>query len=563
MANKIVLKKSSVAAKVPVAGDLDFGELAINYTDGKLYFKKADNTIDAFTTAAASAPVTSVGGNIGDITDAQLLASIKNVDGTGSGLDADTLDGNHASAFYLASNPNGYTSNTGTVTSVGATAPLVSSGGTAPSISIPAANSTTNGYMSSAYASKLDGIAAGANNYTLPAATSTVLGGIELFSDTVQTVAANAVTATASRTYGVQVNSSGQAVVNVPWTDTNSGGTVTSVSGTGSYGGLTLSGTVTGSGSLTLGGTPTGTWPISVSGNSATTSQRTFDRVRTDNINRGSYGSISISGTNNTYHGIDFTDNSHTWMGSVSSGVSFGVYKNNSSWAFYFDNDGILQVGSIPWARVSGAPTSYPANGGTSSAVTINYDNDSNSTYQMLWGSGNNVYGTGGIYCNPATDYLYATSFYCSGWFRSSGNSGWYNESYSVGIYATEAGNVRTYNGANFIAAGNVTAYSDERLKENWRDLPLDFVEKLSKIKHGIYDRTDTEFAKTQVGVSAQSLEKILPYAIIKDSEGYLSVNYGSAAMVSAVKLAEKVIEQEKRIEQLESLVNQLMQKLA
>jgi hypothetical protein len=58
-------------------------------------------------------------------------------------------------------------------------------------------------------------------SYTLPAATSTTLGGIELFSDTVQSVAANAVSATASRTYGVQVNASGQAVVNVPWTDSN------------------------------------------------------------------------------------------------------------------------------------------------------------------------------------------------------------------------------------------------------------------------------------------------------------------------------------------------------
>lgn len=46
-------------------------------------------------------------------------------------------------------------------------------------------------------------------------------------------------------------------------------GSVTSVSGTGSYGGLTLTGTVTGSGDLTLGGTPTGTWPISISGNAA------------------------------------------------------------------------------------------------------------------------------------------------------------------------------------------------------------------------------------------------------------------------------------------------------
>lgn len=119
MPSKIILKKSSVVAKAPVAGDLDFGELAINYADSKLYFKKADGSIDAFTSSAGSSAVTSVGGNVGDITDSQLLTSIKNVDGTGSGLDADLLDGNHASDFYLASNPNGYTNNTGDVTITG------------------------------------------------------------------------------------------------------------------------------------------------------------------------------------------------------------------------------------------------------------------------------------------------------------------------------------------------------------------------------------------------------------------------------------------------------------
>lgn len=67
---------------------------------------------------------------------------------------------------------------------------------------------------------KLDGIAASANNYTLPEATSTTKGGIELFSDTDQAIAANSVTATTGRTYGIQLNSAGQAVVNVPWTDT-------------------------------------------------------------------------------------------------------------------------------------------------------------------------------------------------------------------------------------------------------------------------------------------------------------------------------------------------------
>ncbi len=57
--------------------------------------------------------------------------------------------------------------------------------------------------------------------YTLPVATSTVLGGIELFDNATQTDPANTVTATTGRTYGLQLNASNQAVVNVPWSDTN------------------------------------------------------------------------------------------------------------------------------------------------------------------------------------------------------------------------------------------------------------------------------------------------------------------------------------------------------
>ena len=115
---------------------------------------------------------------------------------------------------------NTYVTSSG-VTSVTGTAPIVSSGGNTPSISISAATTSAPGSMSAADKTKLDGIATGANNYVLPTASSTVKGGVELFSDTVQSVASNAVTSTASRTYGVQLNSDGQAVVNVPWVDTN------------------------------------------------------------------------------------------------------------------------------------------------------------------------------------------------------------------------------------------------------------------------------------------------------------------------------------------------------
>lgn len=49
MANKVLLKKSSVAERVPITSDLDYGELALNYADGKLYFKDSSNNIKSFT----------------------------------------------------------------------------------------------------------------------------------------------------------------------------------------------------------------------------------------------------------------------------------------------------------------------------------------------------------------------------------------------------------------------------------------------------------------------------------------------------------------------------------
>lgn len=64
------------------------------------------------------------------------------------------------------------------VTDVTGSAPVSSSGGATPVISMPAASAAADGYMSAAYATKLDGIEAGAN--ATPAASDTVAGAIEL-----------------------------------------------------------------------------------------------------------------------------------------------------------------------------------------------------------------------------------------------------------------------------------------------------------------------------------------------------------------------------------------------
>lgn len=66
---QITIKKSSVANKVPLSTDLAYGELALNYQDGKLYYKKADNSIDSFLSATASiAGVSSFNTRTGAIT---------------------------------------------------------------------------------------------------------------------------------------------------------------------------------------------------------------------------------------------------------------------------------------------------------------------------------------------------------------------------------------------------------------------------------------------------------------------------------------------------------------
>lgn len=47
MATNIKLKKSAVVGKVPLTTDLEYGEIAINYADGLLFFKNSSNTVQS------------------------------------------------------------------------------------------------------------------------------------------------------------------------------------------------------------------------------------------------------------------------------------------------------------------------------------------------------------------------------------------------------------------------------------------------------------------------------------------------------------------------------------
>lgn len=112
--------------------------------------------------------------------------------------------------------------------------------------------------------------------------------------------------------------------------------------------------------------------------------------------------------------------------------------------------------------------------------------------------------------------------------------------------------------GNNLWTAGNVTAYSDIRVKENLEIIP-DALEKVKKLNGYTFDRTDIETdnegntpRKRQAGVVAQEVLEVLPEVVSGNEDnpdGHLSVAYGN--MVGL--LIEAIKEQQEQIEDLKA----------
>lgn len=156
------------------------------------------------------------------------------------------------------------------------------------------------------------------------------------------------------------------------------------------------------------------------------------------------------------------------------------------------------------------ATVSYASSAGNASTVTVN-NSDSNSTYRMVWHSGNTLYSTAGIYCNPYSDYLYATHYY-------------------------ETSDIRKKNILNYIE--NIDLENIPIVQFEWKEKPN----------------------RIHIGSIAQEVEKILPEVVEIGYDGYKSIDYGVLGTVSGImaikqltKLQEKIKELEKEIENLKN----------
>ena len=159
---------------------------------------------------------------------------------------------------------------------------------------------------------------------------------------------------------------------------------------------------------------------------------------------------------------------------------------------------------------------------------------------------------------------IYGKEVYVSSWVRFTGASGVYWTAYSGGWTMNDATYIRSYGGkslwieGSIIANGEVTAYSDIRLKSNIK--PLDYKGRLAP-KWFIKDN------KPSIGFIAQEVQTLYPELVKVNTstiENYLSLNYGAiTAVLSAQvnKVEDEVEVLKNRIRQLENEVALLKQK--
>ena len=248
----------------------------------------------------------------------------------------------------------------------------------------------------------------------------------------------------------------------------------------------------------------------------------TYNRVRTDGSNM-SHGSISVSGTTSGWAGIAFSDTATVFM---ANNGSQGVYINNNAWVWRF-SDGTLDIGSVPWGRVTNIPATFNPSSHTHPAGQI----------------------TAGTFGSGRYDFTRSGSdgaSICTGWSSDLGLIIRFNASGSC---------------ANRTQVWGST--SDERLKTKITDA-RQYLADLRNVRVRKFAFKDTP-NDMFVGVVAQELQSVFPGLVEADEEGILSVKMSifTPMLITAVQeLATKNEQQDAVITDIQEKIKKLEEEL-
>jgi hypothetical protein len=216
--------------------------------------------------------------------------------------------------------------------------------------------------------------------------------------------------------------------------------------------------------------------------------------------------------------------------------------------------------------RVGNASGAVPTN-----ALDINSTRTSVATGQLWCGASNSRDNAVGLVLNDGALHVRAhNDFYHKIWYydgiafgtnSAHGHFRFYAESSTQRGSTTGGATLRfdmdSTNG-NFWAGGDVTAYSDARVKTDVKVIE-NSIEKVKSIRGVTFLRTDAQEKdkdKRRAGVIAQEIYEVLPEVVTQDTEGMYSVAYGNlnALLIEAIK------EQQLQIEDLKNKLDLLTQ---
>jgi hypothetical protein len=117
-----------------------------------------------------------------------------------------------------------------------------------------------------------------------------------------------------------------------------------------------------------------------------------------------------------------------------------------------------------------------------------------------------------------------------------------------IGGWSASANRWQLDMSGNMTVAGDVTAYSDARVKENVVTVD-NALDKVLNLRGVYYNRTDSDDKRRKVGVIAQEILEVIPEVVGQDNDGMYNVSYGNIVGV----LIEAIKEQQKQIDELKA----------
>jgi hypothetical protein len=327
---------------------------------------------------------------------------------------------------------------------------------------------------------------------------------------------------------------------------------------------VSISTTATSDPTLTLSGAVTGSATFTNLGNATLTVSAAAPLSYIDTA-IGNYGTIKVDDDRGvSWAGYAIRDD---WVFMSSGAASCGIYNDtNNQWAIKIEQSAAAALyynGASKFAtsslgvQVDGYHVINQTSSTRDRGVYGTYDP---TKIAAIWSMGTayNIASNGSTGGN-----LYGLCYSYNPDYQAAGNNPGAIAGLNHQMQWRENGNTQTAIGTGIYTVGNVTAYSDRRVKANIQHIP-NALEKVNQINGYTYDRTDLGFdeatgeSKTvrQTGVIAQELLEVLPEAVTGSEKDHYAVAYGNMAglFVEAIKeLTAKVEDLEQKLKEKEN----------